>query len=41
MLAVDGSKFTLPNLPVMLEKFDGQKNQSGDINPMALVSIYG
>jgi len=34
-------KYDALNINKMLEKFDGQKNQSGDINPMALVSIYG
>jgi len=38
VLAVDGSKYTLPDLPVMEQAFGGQSNQSEKIKPMALGS---
>jgi len=38
ILAVDGSKFTLPKSPIMSQTFGGQRNQWGDVKPMALVS---
>ena len=38
ILAIDGSKYTLPNLPAMRQAFGGQSNQCETLKPMALVS---